>query len=106
MATHKEIAEAFNAAKDITALNGAGCSSGEWQGLGASGRHEFICHALDKVGTPGAKEAQGIIRDRFGLGTIYGWLRNYGISTSLLTDDNVQAYKHRWLDSVIKEFSK
>jgi hypothetical protein len=59
--------------------------------------------------------AKAVINDRFksssnGQGrsssTIYCWLYDVaGVRSSQLTDDNVQAYKHRWLDSVIKEFS-
>lgn len=104
MATRKQIAEAFIAAKALTALDGSGCVYREWNGNGKTGRFEFICLALEAVKLPGAKEAIVIIRSRFG-STIFSWLYGKGIPTAQMTDDNVQAYKHRWLDSVIKEFS-
>jgi hypothetical protein len=113
MATRKQIGEAFKAAKELTARNGKECSSAEWNGKGKSGRFEFICHALDTLHLmPGAMGAKAVINDRFVLPTrycaptIYSWLYDVaGVRSSQLTDDNVQAYKHRWLDSVIKEFS-
>ena len=104
MATRKEIAEAFIAAKALTALDGTGCVWPEWNGKGKTGRFEFICSALDAVKLPGAEEATAIISNRFG-STIFSWLYSKGILNTQMTDDNVQAYKHRWLDSVIKEFS-
>jgi hypothetical protein len=106
MATRKQIWEAFTIAKRLTARNGEECQWG-------CQRYEFICHALDKLGhLPGAMGAKAVINDRFRIAsdgrfspTIYTWLSGQGIPVRLLTDDNVQAYKHRWLDSVIKEFS-
>ena len=112
MATRKEICEAFRAAKVITARNGKECSFRDHY----NGRkYEFICHALDILGmaSPGAMAAKAVVRDRFKVAsdgrfspTVYVWLsQEANIPERLLTDDNVQAYKHRWLDSVIKEFS-
>lgn len=102
MATRKEISEAFIAAKKLTARN-------RRESLFAKSkkRYEFICHALAATNLPGAEAAAKIIRVRFASrhSTIYSWLSEQGISIYLLSDDNVQAYKHRWLDSVIKEFS-
>lgn len=110
MATRKQIAAAFKAAKELTAVDAAGCLGDEWHGRGSTGRFEFICHALEKIALPGARAAKEIIRDRFhvcGTTSVYVWLMEAAnIPAYLLTDDNVQAYKHRWLDSVIKEFSK
>jgi hypothetical protein len=106
MATRREICEAFTIAKRLTARNREECTWG-FQ------RYEFICHALKKLGhLPGADAAIKIIQERFKTDdslstTIYAWLYDVaGVRSGLLTDDNVQAYKHRWLDSVIKEFSK
>ena len=103
MATDRQIAEAFEAAKKITALNGAECISGT--------KFEFICYALKHVALPGSAAATAIIMRRFVnedgnfVGTIQSWLSyQANIVSTLLTDDNVQAYKHRWLDSVIEEF--
>ena len=105
MATRKEICEAFKAAKAITALSAGECCAGGWRG--EYGKYEFICHALDKLHEmPGAKGAKSVIIARFN-STIYGWLNDVAkVPSRYLTDDNVQAYKHRWLDSVIEEFSK
>ena len=114
MATRKEICDAFKAAKALTAVDGEGCIGNEWNGRGNKGTYEFICHALESLhDLPGSEAAQAIITERFKIGVndstavIYSWLRRVAdVNLDLLTDDNVQAYKHRWLDSVIKEFSK
>lgn len=112
MSTRKEICEAFRAAKVITARNGKECNFDHQL---AGRKYEFICHALDALSTeyPGAMGAKAVINDRFRVAkdgrfspTVFVWLSvEGGIPQRLLTDNNVQAYKHRWLDSVIKEFS-
>jgi len=100
--SRKEIAAAFVDAKAVLAKNRAEINDEDY--------YEFICHALGKCwNTLAAEDAAHIIKTRFKLtsyGTIYAWLDDVaGVDVNLLTDDNVQAYKHRWLDSVIKEFS-
>ena len=113
MATREQICEAFKAAKKLTARNGNECGFGP---LAVGRKYEFICHALDALAAtyPGAMGAKAVINNRFGVEkhqhlispTVFVWLSEVGgIPMSLLTDNNVQAYKHRWLDSVIKEFS-
>jgi hypothetical protein len=106
MATRKQIGEAFKAAKELTARNGQECYYTPNQ---RDRKYEFICHALDvlQLAYPGAIGAKAVINDRFMVAapTIFVWLADVGgVPVSQLTDDNVQAYKHRWLDSVIKEF--
>jgi hypothetical protein len=113
MATRKQIGEAFKAAKELTARNGKECYYTPNQ---RDRKYEFICHALNvlQMAYPGAIGAMGVINDRFKSAangqvrsspTIFVWLADVGgVPVSQLTDDRVQAYKHRWLDSVIKEF--
>lgn len=111
MATRKDICDAFKAAKELTARNADEWSYSEWVGAGQIKRYEFICHALEKLRSmPGALFARAIIHERFKTDmfatTIFAWLLDVAkVPEEQLTDDNVQAYKHRWLDSVIKEFS-
>lgn len=100
--SRKQIAAAFTLAK-------RGLAKSHREIMNEEGE-EFICRALDHLWqTAAAEDAKHIIKTRFGLsnyGTIYAWLDDVAkIDPELLTNDNVQAYKHRWLDSVIKEFN-
>ena len=78
-----------------------------WDGTGGLNalRSRQICYAIGK-GTEGQTLAWQLINDRMGWKSCYGlewWLiiRGYGPCT----DENMQAYRHRWLDALIKEFS-
>ena len=110
MATRTQIRDAFVAAKKKVAANRLESS---WDQLNR--KHEFICHALDDVKRTatlaGVLGAKALIVARFnvpygGQTNIETWLRHAAkVPQSQLTNDNLQAYRHRWLDSVIKEFS-
>ncbi len=113
MTTNKQIAEIFKLAK--THLMGAG----------GCGRKVYICHAIEQAAYMGnlyyaGVSARAIIQGRLGRIhvkthgveewvdlTVTQYLREVlKINPLLLTIDNLQAYRHRWLDSLILEFSK
>jgi len=99
MSTNKEIAEAFKRAVPILARNESECSWLNW--------NEYICHSLE-LSTPlaGAMAARNVIHTRLnGPGSVVTWLLKQGIPAEDLTKDNVQAYRHRWLQELIREFS-
>jgi len=110
MATRKQIHDAFVAAKKEVAANEMESSWGQsWKR-----KHEFICHALDdlvRAHREGSRAAKALIEQRFkvgrGVGTnIQVWLQDVAkVPAHQLTRNSLQAYRHRWLDSVIKEFS-
>lgn len=65
---------------------------------------QHICSALHRVNTVGAKMARDVIADRL-IGkrdTVYQWLKRQGYSP---TTDQIQAYRHRWLNALIEEFT-
>jgi len=124
--TNKQIAVAFAAAKSFIGHNKAECVI-PWECLfsGSTGqmlmarpplRYLSINHALYYVALPGSWDAMQIIKKRFlcdkspmcnDLGTIARWLHfECDVPRSHLTDDNLLAYYHRWLDSVIYEFQQ
>ena len=104
--------EAFKAAKKI--LDRPGDNDDDLS------YHSFICHCLDTVGqcasgNPVVKQARQIIQDRLGVQEantlwyhdVYSYLRDVvGIPTIQLTFDNLQAYRHRWLDALIVEYQQ
>ena len=51
--------------------------------------------------------ARSVINDRLGRhSAVCDWLRSVvGINKDLLTRQNLQEYRHRWLQELIKEFS-
>jgi hypothetical protein len=75
-------------------------------------KERYICWAIDCDDGPAADRrnspAKKIIMDRLvGHNTICNWLRYRArVPEELLTPKNVQAFRHRWLDSLIVEFSK
>ena len=78
-----------------------------WDGTGGPNalRSRHICHAIGE-GTEGQTLAWQLINDRMEGKSYQGlecWLglRGYGPRT----EANMQAYRHRWLDALIKEFS-
>jgi hypothetical protein len=102
----KKVAQSFKAAKAHLARN----SDELWT------KQEFICLAM--MDTSGArKEAGRIILDRLGKDhwysnrsidhTVESWLEKVAkVDRKLLTGDNLQEFRHRWVDALIKEFSK
>lgn len=105
--TRKEIAEVFKEAKRFLSPVRRG-----------SGLNEFICHAIDdtrmtsEIDYRMAKAAQDVIMERVGKAyTAETWLRDElgDESIDAVLEDNpdaVQEWRHAWLDSLIKEFSK
>ncbi len=72
---------------------------------------DWICHAIDKVAarTKDIEAAKKVITSRLGgIGmTVNDYLEDtLGIDSDLLTWINVQTFRHRWLDSLIVEYSK
>lgn len=64
---------------------------------------EFICHALPVV--RGHKLARGMIEDRISpYFTAQHWLQDQ-LGTHYLKRKDVQQWRHRWLQSLIEEFS-
>jgi hypothetical protein len=97
------------------------------QHLIPTGRCVFICHALAEAAydrsimaadfdwhvvlttkKPGFKTAIKTITDRIGNegGTLDVWLNRQGIPVWEMHDrrEQLQAYRHRWLDALIAEF--
>ncbi len=71
------------------------------------GKQFYICLALDESKHPFYKAAQKVVAERLtGCGTLRGWLHREGY----INDDNfsqdIQDYRHRWVQELIKEFSK
>jgi len=76
---------------------------------------EFLLHALN-TGLSGALKAEALVKERFATdkeplnpnyNTVSKWLRfECNIPDEELTRDHVLEYTHRWIDSVIKEFSE
>lgn len=103
--TNAEIAEAFRAAKKRLARE-----RNEWR-MGQ--KYEFICHAL-RHSTPAGNQATKIVNARLdSCGTVTSWVITYAPGAKELAntdpvkfDNEVQAFRHRWLDALIEEFSK
>jgi hypothetical protein len=88
------------------------------------GSEEYICYSLDQAGFMQTvsncdrsywetmqlvEDAKNIIQDRLGDDciSVESWLKREAcIPVEELTFENIQAYRHRWLKSLIKEFSK
>ncbi len=99
--TNKKLAKIFREAK-------ANLSTG----YGQTGSEVFICHAIDNTSFDmGIGEAIDIIQTRLnGLTSIEDWLvHNKYLEKNELVEytriGQIQAFRHRWLDSLIKEFS-
>lgn len=80
-----------------------------WNGKGKQGNQKFyICNAISAVARyPDHWPAKIEIQRRLGrYNTVSLWLYNEAkIPHRLLTDKNLQVYRHRWLQSLIAEFS-
>lgn len=110
MTTNKQIVTALKAAKKYLATNSEQVHSYR--------KTKYICFALGnaeyhrKCGSSSMLAAQEIIMFRLGRrknGIAYDvefYLKNkVKVPKKLLTVDNIQAFRHRWLDSLIVEFS-
>ncbi len=72
-----------------------------------------ICHAIEQAGivTPRIAmyscNARAVIQERLGDYTLADQWLHYvaNIPLDQLTHENLQAYRHRWLQALIKEFS-
>jgi hypothetical protein len=79
-------------------------------------KEEFICHALerlDEANEVGGELATEMIMERIGLWnhTLENWIRakigNDKVDAAMdINRDALQQYRHRWLNSMIAEFSK
>ena len=93
-----------------------------WNGryVGIRGE-EFVCHAIDEVARARGinrysikfapyKRAKQIIDQRIAPhGTLYGWVNSrvkgsYRVLNSSQATQQMQAYRHRWLDALAQEF--
>jgi hypothetical protein len=101
--SNKQIAVIFKEAKKYLALN---CSDS---------KYSYICMAIDEVAVKDSKQWENCVRAKFiiserlnGKYTVREWLIANGFRTSddEIHSDQMQKYRHRWLDSLIKEFSK
>ena len=102
----RHIANAFKNAKEFL-----------WDGLGLyrpGASERYICTALTRAQTVspirlfGCVNARNIIAERMDnrAATLESWLSSYAnVPEEQLTDENMQAYRHRWLDALIAEFS-
>lgn len=103
----RHIANAFRIAKELL-----------WDGLGPCrpwASERYICTALAVAQTVspirlfGCVNAKNIIAERMGSSvvTLESWLSSYAnVPEEQLTDENMQAYRNRWLDALIAEFSQ
>jgi hypothetical protein len=104
--TRKQICQAFKDAVPRLARNEEdiawySCSRG-------SNKEEFICLAIspNSLETQAMRAARNIIDNRIDcFGSVRYWLLDKGIPKKDITTNNVQEYRHRWLQSLIKEFS-
>ena len=102
----KEIAEIFRQAKKVLAKDRYDCSS--YRVNGHAQYETYICHAIEKVGGFARYPALAVIQAR--LGNVYSlesWvIRNIPSIHFPVDADEMQAYRHRWLDALIEEFSR
>lgn len=77
-------------------------------------KYEHICHAVHQFSDwRGRDLTKRVIAERLGAWndpgaprTVYCWLLDAAkVEGALLTYENVQKYRHRWVDALIKEFS-
>lgn len=102
---HKSIAKALRAAKK-------NLRTGQ-PTVRLSAKMNHICFALDEAASndqcsyDDAELARQLIMSRLHpWHTVKQWLdREVGVPPEHLTNEQVQVYRHRWVDSLIKEFS-
>jgi len=107
-AERKALRQAFKAAKIYLATN-----SEEIDGAKPR-REEFICCSVDQahfnghISQESAHRAEALIMNRiYPSVTACQWLAaELGVDMMHLEEDDVQQWRHRWLDSLIQEFSK
>ncbi len=104
----KEIAEIFRQAKTILAKDRYDCSS--YRVNGHTQYETYICHAIEKVGRFARYRdpALAVIQDRLGnVCSLESWvICNIPSIHFPVDEDEMQAYRHRWLDALIEEFSQ
>ena len=100
MVTNKQIALVFREAKKDLHI-GANASLH---------KSKYICLAIDgRVNLPieHRKAALAIIKERLeDKYTLAEWLASKGVSYEDMTDARLHAHRHKWLNSLSKEFSK
>ena len=103
----QEIAEIFRQAKKVLAKNRSDC---DYRFNGGSPHEEFICHAIERVGRYSyyRDPALAVIQSRLGdVLSLESWvIRNVPSAGYPVDKDEMQAYRHRWLDALIEEFSQ
>lgn len=103
MSNRKQIARAFRLAKERILLPN--------DPLMEDGKHEFICNAIDALCQDGKipdKDAANIVQHRiWPHTTLNSWVVHnvLGGDWSNCRYRNMQEYRHRWLDELIREFS-
>jgi hypothetical protein len=101
MITNQDIAAAFKEAKKILAVDGEQARARDQDG--AFVWQEYICHALENSHHPGFAAAQAVILARISpWSSLETW-----VITNVVEDpssNDMQAYRHRWLDTLITEF--
>lgn len=104
---NKEIAAVFKEAKKYLATSKSDAEN--------VSKTFYICIAITKVSDADYRQwdscskAKNIIDERLdGKYTVGSWLAVNGFikSTAFANINQLQKYRHRWLDSLIKEFSK
>lgn len=105
---NKEIAEVFRKAKIILAKNRAECLARGFDNKLIY--QEYICHSILESCGPSVPRvaALNVIKSRLGgYYSLETWvLRNIPNVGYPVNKDDMQAYRHRWLDALIEEFSK
>lgn len=102
---NKQLARALKEAKKYLAHND--------RQFGFENKEAFICWSLDRAWLNGEiteyinEKAQHMIQDRIAPhGTACHWISAVtNTPHETLDQDKLQAWRHRWLDSMIKEFS-
>jgi hypothetical protein len=107
-AARKALRQAFKAAKIYLARNAADLDNYQQP------NEEFICCSLDRASLEGhisaksLEASQALVMDRISpYVTACQWLAGtLKVDMMKLDEDDVQEWRHRWLDELIKEFSK
>ena len=84
-----------------------------WDGKEFDGGYEFICHAIEQAADMGKISpaqkfiAQKMVSDRLPVGdTVVCYLRRLNIKPELITNENVQFFRHRWVEHLAKEWEE
>lgn len=107
-AQNKEIAKVFRKAKTILAKNKAECFARGFDNKLIY--QEYICHSILESCGPSVPRvaALNVVQSRLGgYYSLETWvLRNIPNVGYPVNKDDMQAYRHRWLDALIEEFSQ